>query len=71
MKTLEDYFRENLTRQDPFPAIDHVIRARISSDNTVTFYIHAMSRDSDTMDFEIRGNVLFPGPFVHREDDDA
>ncbi len=60
MKTLEQYLKDNFERQ----VIDHSIRASVLNigDGTcdVTFYIHADSKDSDTLDFLVKENVLMP-----------
>ena len=56
--TLEDYFRRQLGRADPYPAIDHSIRAQLHEDGRISFYIHADGRDSDTQDFWVNGNTL-------------
>lgn len=49
--TLYDYLKTQLSRQDPFPAIDHSLRAELHADGRISFYIHAAGRDSDTADF--------------------
>lgn len=56
--TLEDYLRKQLSRSDPYPAIDHSIRAELHPDGRVSFYIHAEGRDSDTERFWVRDNVV-------------
>ncbi len=52
---LETYLKANCQKQ----IIDHVIRAEIAADGTVSFYIHAASHDSETLDLYVAGNVLF------------
>jgi hypothetical protein len=56
--TLEDYLRKQLTRSDPYPAIDHRIRAELHADGRVSFYIHAEGRDSDTESYWVKDNEL-------------
>src|SRR5579872_7406432 len=56
--TLEDYLRKQLSRADPYPAIDHSIRAELHSDGRVSFYIHAAGRESDTERFWVNDSVL-------------
>src|SRR5690349_22741738 len=56
MKTLHSYLKEQLTRSDPHPAIDHAIRAELHRDGRISFYIHADGRDSDTPDFWVSEN---------------
>lgn len=51
MKTLHEYLKNSLTRNDPHPAIDHTIRAELHEDGRISFYIHAQGRDSDTVEF--------------------
>jgi hypothetical protein len=58
--TLEQYFKKNLERD----AIDHALRASVTPDGNVTFYIHADGRDSDTLDFFVNGNQLIPIPQI-------
>lgn len=62
MKTLEDYLRTC----SEGGAIDHIIRASVGKDGQVTMYIHAHGKDSDTLDFVVRGNGLRPDPAVKR-----
>lgn len=57
--TLEEFLVKNLTRSDPHPALDFALRAEKHPDGTVSFYIHASGRDSDTLDFYVEGNELF------------
>ena len=56
--TLEDYLRKQLSRSDPYPAIDHSIRAELHPDGRVGFYIHAAGRDSDTERFWVKDNAV-------------
>jgi hypothetical protein len=56
--TLEDYLRKQLSRSDPYPAIDHSIRAELHADGRVSFYIHAEGRDSDTERFWVKDNTV-------------
>jgi len=51
MKNLHQYLKTQLARIDPRPAIDHRIRAQLHQDGRISFYIHADSRDSETVDF--------------------
>lgn len=60
MKTLEEYLRENIEAGN----IDHAIRAQIEADGVVTFYIHPAGEDGDTLDYEVRGDGLWPNPRV-------
>ena len=54
MKTLEQYFRENITAG----TIDFCMRASIDSLGLVSFYIHPDSKDGDTLDFYVSENTL-------------
>lgn len=56
---LYDYLKNQLSRQDPHPAIDHNIRAELHADGRISFYIHAAGRDSDTADFWISDAGIF------------
>lgn len=56
--TLEDYLRTQLSRSDPYPAIDHRIRAELHADGRISFYIHTDGRDSDTETFWVKDNVV-------------
>lgn len=56
--TLEDYFRSQLTRTDPHPAIDHSLRAELHADGRISFYIHAERRDSETERFWVKENTV-------------
>lgn len=56
--TLYDYLHTNLTRKDPYPAIDHHIRAELHPDGRISFYIHAAGRDSETESFWVKDNKL-------------
>lgn len=59
MKTFEDYLRENLDKG----IIDHQLRCEDCTPppgNHMRFYIHAAGHNSDTPDFEVRRNMLFP-----------
>lgn len=70
--TLEEYFRKQTrTHHDlTFPVIDHALRCEFA-DGVVRFYIHPAGVNGDTVDFEVRGNVLTPNMHVHYPDDDA
>lgn len=56
MKTLEQYFRDDIERQ----AIDHALRARINEKDEVVFYVHPHGVNGDTLDFKVQGNTLIP-----------
>ena len=53
MKTLEDFIKENLQKG----IIDFSLRAN-SGENGTSFYIHAANTDSDTLDFDVHGDLL-------------
>ncbi|EIJ79144.1 hypothetical protein PB1_16344 [Bacillus methanolicus PB1] len=53
-KNLEQYLKENLEKG----VIDHAIRVTKDSLGTVTFYIHPVNADGDTLDFIVQGNKL-------------
>lgn len=55
MKTLEQYFAENIEKH----IIDHKLRTTATSDG-LTFYIHPDGYDGDTLDFLVKGNNLTP-----------
>src|SRR5882757_8145452 len=59
MKTLEDYFRIEESKQ----SIDQMVRIQMRGP-FVTFYIHAHGRNSDTLDFLVVGNELRELPSV-------
>ena len=54
MKTLEQYFRENVADG----TIDFCMRVRIDSLGLVSFYIRPDSKDGDTLDFYVSENTL-------------
>ncbi len=54
MKTLEQYFRDNIVDGK----IDFCIRARVDPLGLVSFYIRPDSKDGNTMDFYISENTL-------------
>jgi len=54
MKTLYDYLKKYLDKTEPYPVIDHKIRASKRSDGTIEFYIHADGVDSNTLDFIVQ-----------------
>ena len=54
MKTLEQYFHENMDRD----VIDFSVRARSFGSGRVGFYIHPDGRDGETLDFMVQGNTL-------------
>lgn len=54
MKTLEQYFHENMDRD----TIDFLVRARSFGSGRVGFYIHPDGRDGETLDFMVQGNTL-------------
>ncbi len=57
MKNLETYLKENFDHG----IIDHRLRAHLDKEtNTITFYIHADGKDSDTLDFWVIANSLAP-----------
>lgn len=58
MKTLADYLRENIERDQPHSVIDHTIRAELHQDGRISFYIHPSGVDGETLDFWIVGNDL-------------
>ena len=55
MKDLETYLRDTLTAAG---CIDHALRASVDGEGRVTFYIHPLGADGDTLDFTVRGNTL-------------
>jgi len=60
---LEEYFRNGWNNVDGAPwdkdanYIDHAIRHEVR-DGKVRFYIHPMTVNGPTLDFEIEGNTL-------------
>lgn len=54
MKTLEQYFHENMDRD----VVDFSVRARSFGSGRVGFYIHPDGRDGETLDFMVQGNTL-------------
>jgi len=60
-KTLENYLRNGIEYGN---VIDYALRAQITDDGRVTFYIRPDSRDGDTADFEVTGNALTRNPDV-------
>jgi hypothetical protein len=54
MKTLEQYFHENMDRD----VTDFSVRARSFGSGRVGFYIHPDGRDGETLDFMVQGNTL-------------
>lgn len=54
MKTLEQYFHENMDRD----VVDFLVRARSFGSGRVGFYIHPDGRDGETLDFMVQGNTL-------------
>ena len=52
--TLEDYLRNHVSKNK----IDFNVRATITEDNRVTFYIHPAHPGGITADFEVDGNKL-------------
>jgi hypothetical protein len=56
MQTLEQYLMDN----GRSGAIDHSIRMNESLDGKISFYIHALGKDSVTLDFAVLGNKLIP-----------
>ena len=54
MKTLEQYFHENMDRD----VVDFSVRARSFGNGEIGFYIHPDSRDGETLDFMVQGNEL-------------
>lgn len=61
---LYDYLKLNLSRADPYPAIDHSIRAELTTDGSISFYIHAAGRDSITADYVVRPDGTLVPRFV-------
>ena len=55
-KTMEQYLRNGLVSH----IIDYEIRVTISNENRITFYIHPKGKDGETLDFEVKGNILLP-----------
>ena len=53
-KTLESFFRDNIVKN----VIDFTLRASITEDNRVVFYIHPLDVSGDTVDFEVDDNIL-------------
>lgn len=71
--TLEEYFRKQFATQrtgEPYQVIDHALRCEFA-EGVVRFYIHPANVSGDTVDFEVRGNVLTPDMNKHYPDDDA
>ncbi len=54
-KTLEQYLIAAIDERDQ---IDHALRATFGSGGKVTFYVHPLNADGDTLDFVVRGNAL-------------
>lgn len=54
MKTLNDYLKENFSNN----VLDHVIRAHVDDEGWVTFYIHPLNADGETLDFSVTANNL-------------
>lgn len=54
MKTLEQYFRENVAAR----TVDFCVRARVDSLGLVSFYIRPEGKDGDTLDFYVSENTL-------------
>lgn len=54
-----EYLRANLTRNDPFPAIDHALRAELHADGRISFYIHPDNRDGITPTYWISDAGIF------------
>ena len=54
MRTLEQYLKDCAAEG----IIDFSIRATVIGDDDVTFYIHPDSKDGDTVDFSVNGNLL-------------
>ncbi len=64
-------FEEYLTREAERGHIDHALRASISDEGRVTFYVHPMNADGDTRDYLVSGNSLRANPAVTRMDEAA
>lgn len=54
MKTLDSYLKENFAKG----VIDHAIRAHVDDEGWVTFYIHPLNVDGETLDFSVTANNL-------------
>lgn len=65
MKTLDTYLTENFERG----VIDHALRANVDDEGALTFYIHPMGVDGDTLDFQVNGNSLHDNPKIIRRDE--
>jgi hypothetical protein len=57
--SLYEYLKKNLERRDPYPAIDHHVRAQFHLDGRISFYIHVEGRDSETADFWVSDAGIF------------
>lgn len=53
---LEEYLTSNFNKK----IIDHSIRVTVGEDGLVSFYIHANGKDSETLDFQVIGNIIIP-----------
>jgi len=51
---LYHYLRRALSRTEPYPVIDHSIRAELNADQSISFYIHPTGIDGETKDFVIK-----------------
>ena len=54
MQNLEKYLRECSKNG----IIDHCLRSSVDDDGNVSFYIHADSKNSETLDFTVLNNLL-------------
>lgn len=57
--TLETYLRDSVARG----MIDHHIRAHVTEDGTVGFYLHPIGFDGRTLDYEVFQDQLAPKVF--------
>lgn len=61
--TLEQYLQKFAAQN----IIDHALRVSVDEDGCVSFYIHPLNANGDTLDFEVEGNQLTPIETVEAE----
>ena len=62
MKTFEEYLQDSIAKG----VIDHQIRAKATPAGRVSFYVHPVNMNADTLDFAVQNNSLFA---LHEERD--